>query len=288
MLQAGLRQKVLITGASRGLGECLARTFWLAGHDLLLVSRSVDALHALSEELATKAADGQSVHFVDADLALEGAVARIIAHARSLWDHLDVVVNNAAIIGPIGPAWENEWAHWVHAIRVNLLAPVELSRAAACWMVPNRSGCIINISGGGATSPRPHFSAYATAKAGLVRFSETLAQELLPSNIQVNCIAPGAMNTRMHADVLQTGAELVGEREWAIAQRQLQTGGTPMERPAELCLFLSSPQGKRITGRLISAIWDDWKNLPEFADMLESSDIYTLRRIIPEDRGMKW
>jgi NAD(P)-dependent dehydrogenase (short-subunit alcohol dehydrogenase family) len=154
-------------------------------------------------------------------------------------------------------------------------------------MIPQRAGSIINLSGGGATSPRPNFSAYATAKAGLVRFSETLARELAEFHIRVNAVAPGAMNTAMQRAVLDAGAARAGEKEYQLALEQGRDGGAPPERAAELCLFLASPDAAGISGRLISAVWDDWPALggrPELA----ASDIYTLRRIVPEDRGMQW
>ena len=149
-------------------------------------------------------------------------------------------------------------------------------------------GTIVNISGGGATGPRPFFSAYGTAKAGLVRLSETLARETAGSGIRVNCIAPGAMNTNMNAAVLQAGAELAGADEFERAQRQAEAGGTPPDLAAELTVFLASPAGGEINGRLLSAVWDPWRELPSHARELASSDIYTLRRIVPEDRGKTW
>ena len=132
-----------------------------------------------------------------------------------------MLVNNAAIVGPIGCLWENKWDEWETTIRVNLLTPAALCRASIPWM-RERDGAIVNISGGGATGPRPFFSAYGTAKAGLVRFSETLAREMAGSGIRVNCVAPGAMDTNMNAEVLQAGAELAGADEFGRAQHQAE------------------------------------------------------------------
>jgi 3-oxoacyl-[acyl-carrier protein] reductase len=201
---------------------------------------------------------------------------------------LDVLVNNAAIIGPIGALEDNDFAQWQEAIRVNLLAPVALCRLAVQWMKKERAGSIINISGGGATSPRPFFTAYGTAKAGLVRFTETLAVETAGYGIRVNAIAPGAMNTEMHDAVLRAGPERVGKAEYRKAVEQAERGGTSPETPADLAVFLASDEAAGITGRLISAVWDRWRNLAERAGELAKSDVYTLRRIVPEDRGLAW
>jgi NAD(P)-dependent dehydrogenase (short-subunit alcohol dehydrogenase family) len=208
-----------------------------------------------------------------------------VERLRQKWDHLDALINNAAITGPIGRAWENDWQAWQETIQVNLMAPVALSRLCIPWMRPG--GAIVNLSGGGATGPRPNFSAYGTAKAALVRFTETLAQEAADLGIRVNAIAPGAMNTEMLETVLRSGAQQAGP-EYTRAVEQKQKGGQPPEKAAALAYFLASPAAVGITGRLVSAVWDPWMNLPAHADELRGSDIYTLRRITPEDRGKQW
>ena len=232
--------------------------------------------------------DGQQVHVAVADLRTADAVLTIIGEARRKWDKIDVLINNAAVLGPIGKAWENPWEDWQTAIRVNLFSAVELCRACIPWMAGRRQGKIINLSGGGATGPRPHFSAYATAKASLVRFSEILAEEVRDLNIQVNCVAPGPMNTEMLQAVLRAGPESAGEAEYAKAVEQAHRGGASPQRAADLCAFLASPASDGITGKLISAVWDPWESLPDHLDELRDSDIYTLRRIVPKDRGKDW
>ena len=198
-------KKVLITGASRGLGSHIARAMCHSGASLVLAARSEEVLFNLRAALMASAEDGQQVHVVRADLRTVDAVPTIIGEARRVWDRLDVLINNAAILGPIGRVWENDWDEWQATMRVNLLAVVELCRACLPWMLEHRRGKIINLSGGGATSPRPNFSAYSTAKAGLVRFSEILAHEVRDMNVQVNCVAPGAMHTDMLQAVLRAG-----------------------------------------------------------------------------------
>jgi predicted dehydrogenase len=146
-------------------------------------------------------------------------------------------------------------------------------------------GSIINISGGGATSPRENFSSYATSKAAIVRFSETLAMETRGDGIRVNCIAPGAMKTSMLEEVIKKGNKVAGEKEYEIARKIIVEGGASMERVAELALFLASDESNGITGKLISAVWDNWKQWPEHLKELNESDVYTIRRIAGRDRG---
>jgi 3-oxoacyl-[acyl-carrier protein] reductase len=274
----------LVTGASRGLGARIAEVFWRAGADLLLVARSADALDATLARLPGRA--GQRATAFRADLADPAAAGAIISFARSRWGKLDVLVNDAAVAGPIGPAHLNDADAWRATIQVNLLSPVELCRLCVPWMAEAGRGKIVNLSGGGATGPRPNFSAYATAKAGLVRFSETLAEETRGLSIDVNCVAPGVMKTALLEEAARAGAAAAGAREVEIASRPGDDG--VLERAAALCAFLASPASDGISGKLISAVWDPWEDLPSHLDELRKGDIYTLRRIVPADRGASW
>jgi NAD(P)-dependent dehydrogenase (short-subunit alcohol dehydrogenase family) len=151
-------------------------------------------------------------------------------------------------------------------------------------MRQQRYGKIIALSGGGATQPLPRLSAYAASKAALVRFTETLAEEVRGSGIDVNAVAPGALNTRLLDQVLAAGPERVGAPFFERMLRQKSDGGTPLHVGAELVAFLASADSDGITGRLLSAVWDDWRGLPAIRERLQASDVFTLRRILPTDR----
>lgn len=276
----------LITGATRGLGKVLAGHFWQHGWSLILSARDQNVLNQVTSALGDR--QGQSLNTIAGDLAYPDEVERIVKTAKSMFPRLDVLINNAGIQGTIGPLWENKWEDWQKTIQVNLLAPVFLCRAFIPWMKETGGGSIVNLSGGGATGPRANFSAYATAKAGLVRFSETLAEETKPFGIRVNCVAPGAMKTDMLGEVLQKGTAAAGEREFAHAQKVFSEGGTSMDHVADLVLFLATDASKEITGKLISAVWDNWEEWPQHLDELNTSDVYTLRRITGRDKGFSW
>jgi 3-oxoacyl-[acyl-carrier protein] reductase len=276
----------LITGASRGLGRELAEAFWAAGWSLILVARSRDGLAEVAAQLGVR--EAQSVNTICADLNDIAEVERIVVAAKTMAPRLEMLINNAAIQGPIGPLWENDWALWEATIRINLLAPAALCKATLLWMMQTGGGSIVSVSGGGATSPRPNFSAYATAKAGLVRLSETLAAEAKAHGVRINCVAPGAMSTNMLKEVLAAGASATGRHEHGAAAKVLESGGGAMRSVTDLCLFLASGQAAHISGKLISAIWDDWPSWPQHASELTSSDLYTLRRITARDRGLAW
>ncbi len=274
----------LITGASRGLGETFTRHFWEAGYSLHLLARNRGALENIRSSLPPRTGQVCTVHTCDLgdnnqvrDFAKEVTAAGV-----------NTLVNNAAIQGPIGPLCENDMLAWEQTMRVNLLSPVEICRALIPGMKAGNDGSIINISGGGATGPRGNFSAYSAAKAALVRFSETLAEEVRGFGIRVNCIAPGAMKTAMLAEVLERGSSASGQKEYEIAQRVFAEGGASMDVAAELAVFLASEAASGITGKLISAVWDKWADWPAHIGELEKSDVYTLRRITGRDRGFTW
>lgn len=279
-------RSALVTGASRGLGLATAIAFARAGADLVLTGRDRAALDAAAKQVSSarlSAAQVVSWQASDiADEAMDGVVESWLARPASV----HVLVNNAAVQGPIGEVGRVDWKAWREAIEVDLLAPIRLCHLVAPHMRARGAGKIVSVSGGGATGPRARFSAYATAKCGLVRFSETLAAELAGTGVDVNTVAPGAMNTRMLDAVLAAGESAGAEYEKARAQQQ--RGGTAPERGAELMVYLASAASDGITGRLLSALWDPWETLAAHRAALQGSDVYTLRRIGPKDRGMTW
>jgi NAD(P)-dependent dehydrogenase (short-subunit alcohol dehydrogenase family) len=274
---------VLITGASRGLGKKIAEAFLQAGAHLILVARDIKKLTLLQEELQKDLKENQTIRLLAVDLAKPEEL-------KTLFDltNIDILINNAAVQGPIGAIWENDWQSWQTTQQINLLSPVALCRALIPQMMKQNFGRIINISGGGATNARPQFSAYAVSKTALVRFSETLAEEVKSFNISVNCIAPGVMNTDMLQEVLQAGEEKIGKKEFANLTNKMRGDDSVMQNAAELCVYLASFAHNDISGKLISAVWDPWKKLTEHKADLTDSDIFTLRRIVPGDRGKTW
>jgi 3-oxoacyl-[acyl-carrier protein] reductase len=286
----GNRRIVLITGMSRGLGERLASAFWQTGVDIFGTARDLNALRAVSERLgAAPVRTGQRIVVADADLRDAAAPGLIVGQCLDRLGGLDVLIGNAAIQGPIGRFWEQDLARLEEALVIDLLASMRLAHAAIPVMTRNdaQRRSILFLSGGGATAPRPGFSAYAAAKAGLVRFAETLAVELNNMAISVNCIAPGAMPTDMLNEVAAAGIERAGAGEMAAFDRAKSTGEAIIQRATELAIFLATV-GNGITGKLIAAQWDRWEDWPQHLDELNASDVYTLRRITGRDRKKEW
>jgi NAD(P)-dependent dehydrogenase (short-subunit alcohol dehydrogenase family) len=215
-------------------------------------------------------------------------VDRVASAALGEFQQVHVLVNNAGIYGPLGPIEEIDWEAWVQAIEINLFGSILMCRALLAHFKAHRYGKIVQLSGGGATTPLPRISAYAASKAAVVRFAETLAEEVRENGIDVNAIAPGALNTRLLDEVLAVGPERVGPAFYERSLKQKAEGGAPLDRGASLAVFLGSAASDGITGKLLSALWDPWETLPEHLDDLGRTDVYTLRRIVPADRGLPW
>jgi 3-oxoacyl-[acyl-carrier protein] reductase len=281
-------RNAIITGANQGLGQVIARTYVKAGASVLLCARDEKKLEQTRAELSTLASAGQIVASQVADVSKFSDVDRLAAEALNLFPQLHILVNNAGVYGPKGPIEEVDWAEWVQAIAINLFGSVLMCRAVLPHFKAQRYGKIIQLSGGGATNPLPRISAYAASKAAIVRFAETLAEEVRDMNIDVNSIAPGALNTRLLDEVLEAGPEKVGQAFYDRSFKQKAQGGAPLEKGADLAVFLASSASDGITGKLISAMWDPWESLPEHLEDLQGTDIYTLRRIVPKDRGLTW
>ena len=198
------------------------------------------------------------------------------------------LVNNAGVQGPMGHLEHNDPADWLRTIEINLFGTMLCCRAILPLLREARYGKIVSLSGGGATGPRAGMSAYAAAKTGVVRLTETLAQEYADFNIDINAIAPGSLNTRMLDEVLKAGPAGVGEKAYAQAVKQKQQGGASLERAADLVVFLLSKASDGISGKLIAAVWDPWDSLPSHQADLQGSDVYTLRRVTAKERGFDW
>jgi NAD(P)-dependent dehydrogenase (short-subunit alcohol dehydrogenase family) len=278
----------IITGANQGLGEAIATAFVKQGAGVFICARDKDKLLAVKEKLEKISAKDQIVRAMVTDVSNESEVKKLMNASIAEFNHVDILVNNAGIYGPKGPIEQVDSGEWVKALEINLSGVFYCCKHIIAHMKKNNYGKIINLSGGGATAPLPFLSAYAASKAGVVRFTETLAGECDGFKIDVNAIAPGALNTRLLDEVLSAGPQAVGKDFYEKALKQKKDGGVPLEVGVELCVFLASAQSDGITGRLISAKWDPWKSMPNRCKELMGSDIYTLRRITPEDRGKKW
>jgi 3-oxoacyl-[acyl-carrier protein] reductase len=281
-------RSAIITGGSMGLGFAIAQAFVDAGANVAMCARNRVELDAAHQALTRHATAGQVVVSEIADVASQEDVDRLVSGAAASLPGIDILVNNAGVLGPIGRFEDTDWDEWARTIEINLLGSVLMCRAVIPHMRRRGGGKIIQLSGGGATFPDPRFSAYAAAKAGVVRFIETIAGELRGDRIDVNSVAPGAVVTRMNDQRIAAGPDKAGADVWDASLRRRETGANDPAACAALCVFLASSASNGLTGKLVSAVRDDWQYLPERIGELQASDVYTLRRIGPADRGFPW
>ncbi|HTX19868.1 MAG TPA: SDR family oxidoreductase [Bacteroidota bacterium] len=266
-------KNIVVTGAGRGIGRAIAVAAAKEGARLALLARTSSGLLETRALLGENS--GHRCHQVDvADI---DAVARVMTAIEEEFGAIDGLVNNAGIQPPLGRFDSVPLHDWIHNIEVNLIGAAACTHDVIPGMVARKKGKIVNLSGGGSTSPRPNFSAYAASKTAVVRFTETIAEELRGTGVDVNAISPGAVNTRMLDEILEMKEASGAEYGQAILRRE--KGGDDPERAAGLAVFLLSDGSDGITGKLLSAVWDPW-NEEGFRALLRSDrDIASLRRI---------
>ena len=275
-----LKDKVaIITGGGRGIGEAIALAFAREGANLALAARTASEIEQVAQAIA---ALGRTACTIPADVSKSADVKRFVERAIDAYGKIDILVNAAGTYGPIGRLWEVDAQEWVRATEVNLFGTLYCCQAVLPGMMARRQGKIINFSGGGATAPLPRFTAYGVSKTAVVRLTETLAQEAQEFNIQVNAIAPGAVNTRMQDEVLAAG-ERAGDMLPRMRRlRETGEGSVPPERAANLAVFLASAASDSLTGRLIAAPYDGWESwTADRIAALTELPWFTLRRLDP-------
>jgi NAD(P)-dependent dehydrogenase (short-subunit alcohol dehydrogenase family) len=261
---------VLITGAGRGIGKRLALGFARAGARVGILGRNQAELDATKLEI--EHAGGTALR-LRADVRkyseLDTAVARLV----SLWGPVEVLIANAGVVGPVGPFVTQNPDQWHEVIETNLFGVMNSVRVVLGSMVERRKGKVLVVSGTGAATPRPFFAPYAATKTAVVRFAESVAEEVREHNVQINSFFPGQAYTSMTDDILRA-SDALSEVEVQEAHNVRLTGGLPPDRQIQMALFLCSERSNHLTGKLIE-ITDNWKKLEQ-----ENTrpDAFTLRR----------
>jgi NAD(P)-dependent dehydrogenase (short-subunit alcohol dehydrogenase family) len=270
-------KKAVITGGSRGIGKAIAQEFLKNGAEVFLVARNAEELAAAKKELSPLG----TVMVHTADVSKKDEVAKIAEEIKKSWESIDVLVNAAGVYGPIGSTTDVDADQWLQAIEINLFGTFLAIKFLAPLMKEN-GGSIINFVGGG-EGAYPNFSSYVASKGGVARLTETVAAEFASSHIDVNAIAPGAVNTKFLDDLLATGPEQAGNENYEKSIKQKESGGVSPEKAAKLCVFLASERARGLTGKILSAVWDSYESFPEHLKEITSSDVYTFRRVKPKE-----
>lgn len=271
-------QVAIITGAGRGIGRAISVAFAREGAWLFLAARTEAELTETADACREVGAKAQ---VVVTDVSNRNQVQRLINTAIQGAERVDILVNSAGIYGPIGPTSDIDVSAWTQALEVNLLGPFYLCRSLLPHFIQRKQGKIILLGGGGATAPLPNFSSYAATKAGVVRLADTLAEELKMHNVQVNVIAPGLVDSRLQNEVLTAGSRAGALFDKIKQVRETGVGAVSPEIAASLAVFLASESSGKLTGKLIAAPYDPWRDWAGKADELNASPLYTIRRLDP-------
>lgn len=241
---------ILITGNSAGIGKMVSDRFSSQGHTIYGLSRSSQYKCDVSN---WNEVNDWARYFLDCDI------------------HFDAIITCAGTQGELGKIVKTDAEKWSETVRINLDGTYNVIKAFYPLMDKSRRPKIVCLAGGGSGNGRAYFSAYAVAKTAVVRLVETMALE--EHDVDINAIAPGAIKTSIIDGPLKAGPTVIGEEEYKKAVRQSQIGDDP-EPALSLIEWLVSEKSDGVSGKFISAKWDDWKN---FKDL--SPEIYTLRRI---------
>ncbi|AWN36151.1 3-oxoacyl-[acyl-carrier-protein] reductase [Methylobacterium radiodurans] len=227
-------RKALVTGATGGLGNAIARALHAQGASVALSGTRAEALEALAAEL------GERAHIVPANLADAASVEALVPAAEAALGGLDILVNNAGITRDnLSMRMKDE--EWEQVLGVNLTAAFRLSRAALKGMMRRRAGRIVNIGSVVGTTGNPGQANYAAAKAGLVGLTKALAAEVASRNVTVNCVSPGFITSPM-TDVLNDK-----QREGILGRVPAGRLGTGQEIGAAV-VYLASDEAAYVTG----------------------------------------
>jgi 3-oxoacyl-[acyl-carrier protein] reductase len=241
-------QVALVTGAGRGIGRTAALALAQAGAAVVLAARSADEINNLADEI--KLTGGKALA-IPTDVSDVAQVDYLLVLTLRAFARIDILVNNAAVVQPIGRVWETSPIAWQKLMAINIVGPYLCARAVLPQMIDRGSGRIINISSAVAERNVPGTSAYNASKAALERFSGTLAAELSGRGVVVTILRPGMVDTPMQAEIRRSPAHLfpkVAEWEAAYLQGRLH----PSIDPARAILWLASHFAQDCNGQIFN------------------------------------
>ncbi len=279
-----MNRATFITGATGFAGSKISEHLASQGMDLILSARNEvklqESVEALSKKYPSIKVKGFCCDLSNPDSWSGGA--------EFIKDYpIENYINCAGVQGKLGQGLEISQGEMASVFNVNLFSSIYFTNVITKNSKHGKKLSIIHFSGGGATGPRPLFMPYSLSKTALLRFVENFSAENTSRNVKINVIAPGVMPSKMQEEVI-SNPTLKESKDYLVAEKALSRGDSGSTKMIELCDFLLSDRSQGISGKLISAEWDNWTEWPDHLDELASSDLYTLRRITGRDRGQNW
>jgi 3-oxoacyl-[acyl-carrier protein] reductase len=280
-------QIVLVTGGGRGIGKSIALACAREGASVVVSARSAKEVEQCAFEITreTSKYNGARALGLVCDVSSTEQVDQLFTRIEKELGTVTGLVCAAGIYGPIGSFETNPIDEWTRAVDINLFGTARAVHRAIPGMKNKKGGHIVLFSGGG-VGAFANFSSYVTGKGGIWRLTETLGAELAPFGVNINCVSPGAVNTTFLKELLEAGPERAGRDVYERSLKQKEEGGSSPEKAAELAVYLLSDESTGLTGKNISALWDDYRAI---TDKLAASrsDIYTMRRVVTENGGTR-
>lgn len=264
----------IVTGGSKGIGLTVAKILAKKKYNIVICSRSSADLTKAKKIIESL---GVKCLALKTDVSNYVQCTTLIKSTIKKFSKIDLLVNNAGVQGPIGNFWTSNIKNWFKTFEINLLGTVYMSHLVIPYMLRSKSGMIFNFSGGGGAYARPLFTAYGTSKTAVLRFTETLAQELINKNITVFAIAPGTVWTNMAKEVLSSKGKLLDKKTIAELKFAKITGGTSEEKLERLILFLLKEKSEKLSGKLvhvneIDKIKKNWSKINSESGLLRRRD----------------
>jgi len=232
----------LVTGASRGLGQYMARALAKAGADLVLTSRDISRLSPFEAELKSLSRRAVSVEL---DVRRQDSIEKMVAAAEAAFGHLDILVNNAGC-NVRKPALDVTWEDWNSILDTNLRGSFFVAQAVARGMIARRYGRIINIGSVTSVAGYAGLAPYGASRGGVKQLTMSLADDWGKFGITVNCLAPGWFRTEQNK-VLYENKEWV---EYLCDRIPLKRPGQPQDLDAAV-VFLSAESSRYVTGQTL-------------------------------------
>ncbi len=263
----------VLTGATKGIGYNIAQNLSKNNAKCIFISRCQKDLDSLRKDLKKSANQHK---YIALDVSNEMKVKELFQQIRTTLSCIDGIINCAGTFGAIGKFDQVSPTEYLQTLQVNLMGAYHVCYYGFSFLQKAPRGKIINFAGGGATSAFPCYSGYATSKIALVKLTENMSIEY-PS-MDINCIAPGFINTPLANQTLAAG-DKAGSFYEITLQMINERGGIDVKYAVELVQFLLSEKSNGITGKLISAPWDEWHSKIFQNKIRDEKDFCTLRRI---------